>query len=156
MYTSCTVAGSQSALSSRRLLQVGLYTLLHVLRVLFASVIRLSVDEQKQLQQDLVLLVTRFAVPPELISTAIDIATVVSDIEATEPGEGGQVNRNTEAFHKRYQTLVDDWAVEIIKVMKHPRCKKAFFACFTLLQKMREVSFYFFGRQIEEDLPRSS
>ena len=58
--------------------QVGLYTLLQVLRVLFASVIRLSQEEQKLLQKDLILLVKRFALPPELIPTAVDIATVVS------------------------------------------------------------------------------
>lgn len=83
---------------------MGLYTLLQVLRVLFASVIRLSRDEQKLLQKDLILLVQRFAIPPELISTAVDIATVVSSIEA---GEGKL---------KQYQSNVDSWAVEIIEV----------------------------------------
>ena len=47
-----------------------------MLRVLFSSVIRLSREEQRLLQKDLVLLVSRFAIPPELISTAVDIATV--------------------------------------------------------------------------------
>ena len=51
-------------------------SLLQVLRVLFSSVIRLSREEQRLLQKDLVLLVSRFAIPPELISTAVDIATV--------------------------------------------------------------------------------
>ncbi len=83
---------------------MGLYTLLQVLRVLFASVIRLSLDEQKLLQKDLILLVERFAIPPELISTAVDIATVVSSIEA---GEGKL---------KQYQSNVDSWAVKIIEV----------------------------------------
>ena len=72
---------------------VGLYTLLQVLQVLFSSVIRLSREEQKMLQKDLVLLVKRYAIPPELISTAVDIATVVSSIEAGE-NENLKVEKN--------------------------------------------------------------
>ncbi len=82
---------------------VGLYTLLQVLRVLYSSVVRLTREEQKLLQRDLVLLVSRFAVPPELIPTSVDIATVVSSLEA---GEGNQ---------KQFQSHVDGWAVDIIE-----------------------------------------
>ena len=57
---------------------VGLYTLLQVLRVLLASVSNLDAEHRKSLQSDLVTLVKRFSIPPELISTAIDIATIVS------------------------------------------------------------------------------
>lgn len=61
---------------------VGLYTLLQVLRVLLASVSKLKQEQRKSLQKDLITLVTRFSVPPELISTAIDIATIVSWLES--------------------------------------------------------------------------
>ena len=61
---------------------VGLYTLLQVLRVLLASVSQLDAEDRKSLQKDLVALVRRFLIPPELISTAIDIATLVSWLES--------------------------------------------------------------------------
>ena len=84
---------------------VGLYTLLQVLRVLFSSVIRLSREEQKLLQKDLVLLISRFAIPPELISTAVDIATVVSSIESGQENNAG----------RQHQSNIDGWAVDIIE-----------------------------------------
>ncbi len=93
---------------------VGLYTLLQVLRVLFASVARLSQEERHLLQSDLVLLIRRFALPPELIPTAVDIATVVSDLEA---GGGGEGIRGTDAYAKRYQSKLDGWAAEIVETI---------------------------------------
>eukprot|EP00095_Tigriopus_kingsejongensis_P003824 maker-scaffold2482_size15237-snap-gene-0.3 protein:Tk03824 transcript:maker-scaffold2482_size15237-snap-gene-0.3-mRNA-1 annotation:"condensin-2 complex subunit d3" len=95
---------------------VGLYTLLQVLRVLFASVIRLSQNEQTMLQKDLVLLVKRFAIPPELIPTAVDIATVVSSIEAGGGSDSSSL--------KAYQTKVDGWTVEIIEAIDHDLSEK--------------------------------
>ena len=65
---------------------VGLYTLLQVLRVLFASVSQLQDEQKKVLQKDLLSLVKRFTVPPELISTSIDICAIISQIEATPKG----------------------------------------------------------------------
>ena len=91
--------------------QVGLYTLLQVLRVLFASVSRLDKDEQTGLQRDLILLVKRFAIPPELISKAVDIATVVSNIEA-----GDNL--------KRYHANIEGWAVEIIEIIDEELSRK--------------------------------
>lgn len=90
---------------------MGLYTLQQVLRVLFSSVIRLSTDEQKLLQKDLILLVQRFAIPPELIPTAVDIASVVSNIES-----GDNL--------KLYQTAVDEWTSEIIEAIDHDLSEK--------------------------------
>ena len=78
---------------------------LQVLRVLFSSVIRLSREEQRLLQKDLVLLVSRFAIPPELISTAVDIATVVSSIESGQDSNAG----------RQHQSNIDGWAVDIIE-----------------------------------------
>jgi hypothetical protein len=72
--------------------------------VLCASVVRLKSEERKFLQKDLVTLLERFMLHPELISTAVDIATIVSSLEA---GEGNL---------KAYQGLVDSWAVNIIHV----------------------------------------
>lgn len=88
-----------------------MYTLLQVLHVLFASVVRLSPEEQKLLQKDILLLLAKFALPPELIPTAVDIAAVVADLEA-----GGDGARGEDGFVYRYQKLVDKWAVDIIKV----------------------------------------
>ena len=47
---------------------------------------------------------SRFVIPPELIPHAVDIATVVSQIEA---GEGNV---------KKYLNLVEAWAAPIIDV----------------------------------------
>ena len=55
---------------------VGLYTLLQVLKVLFASVSKLSEADRSSLQGNLLTLVKRFKVPPELISIAVDVITV--------------------------------------------------------------------------------
>ena len=63
---------------------VGLYTLLQVLRVLFASVSRLPEEQIASLKHDLIQLVGRFSVPPELISTSIDICTTISKLEASK------------------------------------------------------------------------
>ncbi|TRY62148.1 hypothetical protein TCAL_11306, partial [Tigriopus californicus] len=90
---------------------VGLYTLQQVLRVLFSSVIRLSSEEQRLLQKDLILLVKRFAIPPELIPTAVDIATVVSNIESGD---------NLKAF----QSAVDSWTSEIIETIDRELSEK--------------------------------
>ena len=54
---------------------VGLYTLLQVLRVLLASVSKLKEENRTSLQKDLLALVKRFMIPPELISTAIGKST---------------------------------------------------------------------------------
>ena len=61
---------------------VGLYTLLQVLRVLLASVSKLKEDNRISLQKDLLALVKRFMIPPELISTSVDIAAIVSWLES--------------------------------------------------------------------------
>ena len=60
---------------------VGLYTLLQVLKVLFASVSRLSEADRSSLQENLLTLVQRFKIPPELISIAVDVITVVSSLQ---------------------------------------------------------------------------
>jgi hypothetical protein len=60
---------------------VGLYTLLQVLKVLFATVSRLSEADHSSLQGNLFTLVQRFKVPPELISIAVDVITVVSSLQ---------------------------------------------------------------------------
>jgi len=89
-----------------------MYTLLQVLHVLFASVIRLRWDEQDQLRADLIKLIELFALPPELISTAVDVATVVCDVEA-----GGEKARSTDAYGKKYQGFLDKWAAPLIKTI---------------------------------------
>ena len=83
---------------------MGLYTLLQVLCVLFASVARLKPAGQLTLKNDINRLVSSFMLPPELISKAVDIATVISQLEA------GENNL------KQYQKNIDGWAVEIIQV----------------------------------------
>ena len=122
---------------------VGLYTLLQVLRVLLASVSKLDRASRKSLQKDLLTLVERFAIPPELISTAVDIATIVSWLEAgggneayksplknhpkspptgspqsgpgSPPGSPRQTALDTINL-KAYHHLLDAWAYTIIGV----------------------------------------
>ena len=60
---------------------VGLYTLLQVLKVLFASVSNLSEDDRTTLQNNLLSLVKKFKIPPELISISVDVITVVSSLQ---------------------------------------------------------------------------
>jgi hypothetical protein len=52
--------------------------------------------------------VRQFKIPPELISTAIDICTVVSSIQSSKPGQDVNV--------KLYHQNVDGWSTEIIQV----------------------------------------
>ena len=58
------------------------YFLHQVLRVLFASVSYLSTEQRKSLHKDLIMLVKKFSIPPELISTSVDICTVISSLDA--------------------------------------------------------------------------
>ena len=108
---------------------VGLYTLLQVLRVLLASVSQLDEDDRKSLQKDLVALVRRFLIPPELISTAIDIATLVSWLESggsrgTVPTpkkiastSSSEVNLDGVVNLKVYHNKLDEWAYDIIQMI---------------------------------------
>ena len=82
---------------------VGLYTLLQVLKVLFASVSRLSEADRASLQENLLTLVQRFKIPPELISIAIDVITVVSSLQVPKDNM------------KLYQSAIDGWAVPILE-----------------------------------------
>merc|ERR1712223_2020805 len=117
---------------------VGLYTLLQVLRVLFASVSYLSVEQRKSLHKDLIMLVKKFSIPPELISSSVDICTVISSLDAVS-GSKRPSNANTnspmkepkhkpkillsapkvgqETNVKLYHKLIDGWAVEIIELI---------------------------------------
>ena len=81
---------------------VGLYTLLQILKVLFASVSNLGEQDRIQLQSNLLSLVKKFKIPPELISISVDVITVVS---------GLQVDKED---LKRYQSSVDGWTVPIL------------------------------------------
>merc|ERR550532_1181814 len=109
---------------------VGLYTLLQVLRVLLASVSNLDAEERKLLQKDLLALVTRFSIPPELISTAIDIATIISWLESGGKGKkapptpkkmastaNSEVNFQGVVDLKAYHASLDEWAIEIIEMI---------------------------------------
>eukprot|EP00092_Neocalanus_flemingeri_P019653 GFUD01021285.1.p1 GENE.GFUD01021285.1~~GFUD01021285.1.p1 ORF type:complete len:1759 (-),score=675.16 GFUD01021285.1:47-5323(-) len=82
---------------------VGLYTLLQVLKVLFASVSKLSEGDRSSLQKNLLALVQRFKVPPELIAIAVDVITVVSSLQVPKENL------------KQYQSAVDAWAVPILE-----------------------------------------
>ncbi|CAB4055927.1 NCAPD3 [Lepeophtheirus salmonis] len=88
---------------------VGLYTLIQVLSVLLSSVSRLSIEEQKNLQKDLVLLIERFSLPTELISTATDIATVVSQLEALR--KDGSIDVAL------YHSNVESWACNVVDLI---------------------------------------
>ena len=55
---------------------------LKVLRVLFASVSYLTMEQRRSLHKDLTMLVKKFSIPPELISTSVDICTVISSLDA--------------------------------------------------------------------------
>ena len=108
---------------------VGLYTLLQVLRVLLASVSQLDAQDRKSLQKDLVALVKRFLIPPELISTAIDIATLVSWLESggskgnvptpkkIASTSSSEVNLDGVVNLKVYHSQLDEWAHDIIKMI---------------------------------------
>ena len=89
---------------------VGLYTLLQVLRVLFASVSQLADDQKQALQHDLITLVRRFSIPPELISTAVDICTIISQLEATP-------KKSSNLDVKQYHRLLDSWVLDIIQMI---------------------------------------
>ena len=84
---------------------VGLYTLLQVLKVLFASVSNLSQQDRATLQQNLLGLVKKFKIPPELISTAVDVITVISSL-------GAEKERMVQ-----YQSAVDSWTVPILETI---------------------------------------
>lgn len=106
---------------------VGLYTLLQVLRVLMASVSQLNKEDRKSLQKDLVTLVQRFSIPPELISTAVDIATIISRLEseagivatpkkpATPNNSSSEILSEADLNLKVYHNNLDNWAAEIIE-----------------------------------------
>lgn len=102
---------------------VGLYTLLQVLRVLLASVSKLKQENRKSLQKDLIVLVKKFSVPPELISTAMDIATLVSWIESggvESPKKMDTGATNLTIYHRK----LDEWASEIIEMIDSELGKK--------------------------------
>ena len=82
---------------------MGLYNLLQLPKVLFASVSRLSEADRTSLQSNLLTLVQRFKVPPELISIAVDVITVVSSLQVPKDNM------------KLYQSAVDSWAVPILE-----------------------------------------
>ena len=90
---------------------VGLYTLLQVLRVLFASVSQLEDEQKAVLQTDLLLLVKRFSVPPELISTSIDICATISQLQATKAttpaAAAAQLSPVKSASKKQHAALFD-------------------------------------------------
>jgi TolA-binding protein len=85
---------------------VGLYTLLQVLKVLFASVSKLSQTDRTDLQQLLLGLIRQFQIPPDLISVAVDVITVVSSLDWPP-------DKNM----KQFQSAVDGWAVPIIETI---------------------------------------
>ena len=114
---------------------VGLYTLLQVLRVLFASVSYLTSQQRRSLHKDLIQLVQKFSIPPELISTSVDICTVISSLDASI-GKGSPItptsspNKCASSVHsplpqktgheinvKSYHKLLDGWTVEIIEMI---------------------------------------
>ena len=85
----------------------------------------LKEENRTSLQKDLLALVKRFMIPPELISTAIDIAAIVSWLESgaskgTAPQTPNKKNKttedkiDTEVDLTVYHQKLDDWAVEII------------------------------------------
>ena len=82
---------------------VGLYTLLQVLKVLFASVVNLSKQDRASLKQNLLGLVKKFKIPPELISTAVDVMTVISRLEVEKDNM------------VQYQSAVDSWTVPMLE-----------------------------------------
>ena len=82
--------------------EVGLYTLLQVLKVLMASVPKMSAGERTSLQELLLGLVRGFQVPSDLISVVVDVITAVSSLETKELGL------------KQYQSAVDAWGVPIL------------------------------------------
>ena len=107
---------------------VGLYTLLQVLKVLLASVSQLEEDFRKSLQKDLLALVTRFSITPELISTAIDIATIVSWLQSGGRGKkppptpkkmastaSSEVNLHSLVDLTVYHANLEEWAGAIIE-----------------------------------------
>ena len=82
---------------------VGLYTLLQVLKVLFASVSNLNDRDRIMLQTNLLGLVTKFKIPPELISTSLDVITVISSLQVDKENL------------KQYQSSVDSWAAPLLE-----------------------------------------
>ena len=84
---------------------VGLYTLLQILKVLFASVSNLEEQDRTNLQSNLLNLVKKFKIPPELISISVDVITVVS---------GLQIDKEN---LQRYQSSVDGWSVPILETI---------------------------------------
>ena len=85
---------------------VGLYTLLQVLKVLFSSVSNLGDQDRRNLQNNLLNLVTKFKIPPELISISVDVITVVSGLQVD--------NRDN---MKQYQSSVDSWTVPLLETI---------------------------------------
>ena len=77
--------------------------MLKVLKVLYAAVFRLSEDDSASLQSNLLTLVQRFKVPPELISISVDVITVVSSLQVSKDNM------------KLYQSAVDISAVPILE-----------------------------------------
>ena len=84
---------------------MGLYTLLQVLKVLFASVANLSQEDRANLQTNLLGLVKKFKIPPELVSISIDVITVVSSLQVDKENM------------KQYQSAVDSWSVPILETI---------------------------------------
>ena len=79
--------------------EVGLYTLLQVLKVLLASVALLPSGDRASLQTLLLSLLSSWLVPCDLISAVMDVVVVVSSLETKGRGLGA------------YQSAVDGWAV---------------------------------------------
>ena len=84
---------------------VGLYTLLQVLKVLFASVSNLSKEDRASLKQNLQGLVKKFKIPPELIPTSVDVITVISSLEVEKDNM------------VQYQSSVDSWTVPMLETI---------------------------------------
>ena len=91
---------------------VGLYTLLQVLRVLLASVSKLKEENRFSLQKDLLALVKRFMIPPELISASVDIAAIVSWLES------GASKGKYKHFFKTSNTCSKTWLVQVQRAFK--------------------------------------
>ena len=82
---------------------VGRFALLQMLNVLKASLTKLDRQSRRSLETDLLTMVEHFAMPEELIATAVDILTILSKLE-------------TGSEMKKYQTLLESWAQGIIEV----------------------------------------
>lgn len=103
---------------------VGLHTLLQVLRVLTGCVKHLLDKHRKSLQKDLITLVGKFLIPPELISSAVNICTIITETEAAERAD---LKKSSEgASLKHYHSLLDGWAVPMLDVIDAELSRRIF------------------------------